>query len=67
MPPPAGDVAACLDPAPRGDPDAKTNAMRLVELEILAGGDPSMTSRYFFSRAIFDVALGMPEPGLRYQ
>ena len=31
---------------------------RLVELGILSEGDPSVSPRYFYSRAIFDIAYG---------
>ena len=39
-------------------PTAKTDVMRLVDLGILAEGDPSVTPKYFSSRAIFDIAYG---------
>lgn len=39
-------------------PTAKADVMRLVDLGVLAEGDPAVTPKYFFSRAIFDIAYG---------
>jgi len=39
-------------------PCANADVLRLVEHGILTEGDPSLTPKHFFSRAIFDIAYG---------
>ena len=39
-------------------PTARSDVQKLVDLRILSQGDPSVSPKYFFSRAIFDIAYG---------
>lgn len=39
-------------------PTAKADIMRLIDLGILAEGDPSLSPKFFFSQEIFDIAYG---------